>query len=212
MNIKKELLTVNPYSRPSYELLQVNGIIVHWVANPGTSAIANRNYFENRKFGRVVCKDCGKEVYGYELFFDSFNWRCRACNSYNLTYKTWKNFVSTHYIIGQEGEIIQNIPLNEMTYHTGRITNKETMKILGRSPNKNTIGIECCHIDMEGRMQTETYNSLVELVVYLLKKYNLDPIKNLFLHWHIYGKLCHKWFVNNPDEWIKFKKIVKERI
>lgn len=212
MNIKKEMLTPNPYSRPKYSLSDTKGIIVHWVANPNTSGIANRNYFENRKFGRVVCKDCGKEVYGYELFFDSYNWRCRECNSYKLEYKDWKNFVSTHYIIGLEGEIIQNVPLEEHTYHTGKITNKETMKIVGKNSNKTTIGIECCHLDMEGRMTLDTYNSLTELVVYLLKKFNLNPTVNLFLHWHIYGKLCHKWFVNNPDEWIKLKKNVKEKL
>lgn len=44
-----ELLTVNEYSRPAYALTKVNGIVVHYTANPGTSAIANRNYFEGLK-------------------------------------------------------------------------------------------------------------------------------------------------------------------
>ncbi|MGI6206247.1 MAG: N-acetylmuramoyl-L-alanine amidase family protein [Anaerovoracaceae bacterium] len=44
-----ELLTVNPYSRPGTALQQVNGIVVHYTANQGSSAIANRNYFENLK-------------------------------------------------------------------------------------------------------------------------------------------------------------------
>ena len=33
-----ELLTVNEYSRPGTELAQVNGIVVHYTANPGTTA------------------------------------------------------------------------------------------------------------------------------------------------------------------------------
>ncbi|MCC8129358.1 MAG: peptidoglycan recognition protein family protein [Clostridiales bacterium] len=41
-----DLLTVNEYSRPGIELETVNGIIVHYVGNPGTTAQANRNYFE----------------------------------------------------------------------------------------------------------------------------------------------------------------------
>ena len=41
-----ELLTVNPYSRPGTALTQVNGIVIHYTANPGATAIANRNYFE----------------------------------------------------------------------------------------------------------------------------------------------------------------------
>ena len=44
-----ELLTVNPYSRPGTALEKVNGIVIHYTANPGATAIANRNYFENLK-------------------------------------------------------------------------------------------------------------------------------------------------------------------
>ena len=44
-----ELLTVNPYSRPGTALEKVNGIVIHYTANPGATAIANRKYFENLK-------------------------------------------------------------------------------------------------------------------------------------------------------------------
>ncbi len=44
-----ELLTVNEYSRPAIALEKVNGVVIHYTANPGTSAMANRNYFENLK-------------------------------------------------------------------------------------------------------------------------------------------------------------------
>ena len=40
-----ELLPVNKYSRPGTALTEVNGIVVHYTANPGTSAIQNRDYF-----------------------------------------------------------------------------------------------------------------------------------------------------------------------
>ena len=44
-----ELLTPNPYSRPEIPLEKVNGIVIHYTANPGSSAKANRNYFEGLK-------------------------------------------------------------------------------------------------------------------------------------------------------------------
>lgn len=44
-----QLLTVNPYSRPGKALTRVNGIVIHYTANPGSSAQANRDYFENLK-------------------------------------------------------------------------------------------------------------------------------------------------------------------
>lgn len=49
-----ELLTVNEYSRPAIALKKVDGIVIHYTANPGTSAIANRNYFEGLKDSHVT--------------------------------------------------------------------------------------------------------------------------------------------------------------
>ena len=47
--IDVELLTVNPYSRPGIETDKINGIVVHYTANPGSTAMDNRNYFEGLK-------------------------------------------------------------------------------------------------------------------------------------------------------------------
>lgn len=44
-----DLLTVNEYSRPAIALEKVKGIVIHYTANPGTGAKANRNYFEGLK-------------------------------------------------------------------------------------------------------------------------------------------------------------------
>lgn len=47
--IDVDLLTVNPYSRPGTQSDKINNIVVHYTANPGTSAGQNRNYFEGLK-------------------------------------------------------------------------------------------------------------------------------------------------------------------
>lgn len=44
-----DLLTVNEYSRCGRELKKVNGIVIHYTANPGSTAKDNRDYFENLK-------------------------------------------------------------------------------------------------------------------------------------------------------------------
>ncbi|MDR1286794.1 MAG: N-acetylmuramoyl-L-alanine amidase [Treponema sp.] len=49
MNIEQRLLTVNPFSRPGKGLQTARGIVIHWVKNPGTTALQNRNYFEGLK-------------------------------------------------------------------------------------------------------------------------------------------------------------------
>ncbi len=41
-----QLLSINEYSRPGIGLEQVNGIVVHYTANPGKTAQQNRDYFE----------------------------------------------------------------------------------------------------------------------------------------------------------------------
>lgn len=41
-----QLLDVNKYSRPGLQLEKVNGIVVHYTANPGTTAQQNRDYFQ----------------------------------------------------------------------------------------------------------------------------------------------------------------------
>ena len=47
--IDVQLLTVNEYSRPGTETEKITGIVVHYTANPGSTAIDNRNYFEGLK-------------------------------------------------------------------------------------------------------------------------------------------------------------------
>ena len=42
-----KLLTINPYSRTGEKQGKIEYIVVHWVGNPGTSALQNRNYFNN---------------------------------------------------------------------------------------------------------------------------------------------------------------------
>lgn len=52
MKVKKNLLTINSYSRPAFKIHNVKGLVIHWVANPGTTALQNRNFFELRRNGQ----------------------------------------------------------------------------------------------------------------------------------------------------------------
>ena len=49
--IERDLLPVNEYSRPGIYLDDVDGIVVHYTGNPGTTAEQNRSYFENLASG-----------------------------------------------------------------------------------------------------------------------------------------------------------------
>ncbi len=59
MHIKRpelqvELLTVNPYSRPGTHTEKIQNIVIHYTANPGTTAKQNRNYFEGLKDAKTT--------------------------------------------------------------------------------------------------------------------------------------------------------------
>lgn len=45
--VTQNFLPVNEYSRPGDALPQVNGVVVHYVGNPGTTAKQNRSFFAN---------------------------------------------------------------------------------------------------------------------------------------------------------------------
>lgn len=49
MNRIESFLTINPYSRPGKKLDSHKYILIHYVGNAGSSAMANRNYFESLK-------------------------------------------------------------------------------------------------------------------------------------------------------------------
>ena len=43
--IVQDILPINEYSRPGIGLSEVNGVVVHYTGNPGTTAEQNRSYF-----------------------------------------------------------------------------------------------------------------------------------------------------------------------
>lgn len=104
--------------------------------------------------------------------------------------------VSSHFIVGLDGEIIQCIPLNEMS-------------AASNWRNRDTISIEVCHPDETGKFNENTYKSLVKLVAWLAKSGGLDT-SHIIRHYDITGKECPLYYVQNEDEWLKFKADVAE--
>lgn len=155
------LLTVNPYSRPGIETAKINGIVIHYTANPGASAKANRDYFENLK-------------------------------------DTHKTKVSSNFIIGLDGEIIQCIPTWEVAYASN-------------DRNRDTVSIECCHPDENGEFTKATYRSLVQLTAWLCMKFDLDE-EDVIRHYDVTGKNCPKYFVEDENAWENFREDVRRAL
>ena len=156
-----ELLDVNEYSRPGIPLEQINGIVIHYTANPGSTAQNNRDYFEGLK--------------------DSHETK-----------------VSSHFVVGIEGEIVQCIPSSEIAYASN-------------SRNSDTLSIECCHPDETGIFTDATYTSLVRLTGWLCYRFNLTS-EDVIRHYDVTGKICPKYYVDHPEAWEQFKTDVGEQI
>lgn len=49
--VEQDALPVNEWSRPGTALERIDGVVIHYVGNPGTTAEANRNYFASLASG-----------------------------------------------------------------------------------------------------------------------------------------------------------------
>ncbi len=152
--IDVELLTPNEYSRPQIPIEEIRGIAIHYTANPGATAMNNRNYFENLK-------------------------------------DTHETKVSSHFVVGLEGEVVQCIPTSEISYATN-------------SRNVDTISIECCHPDETGQFNEATYDSVVKLTAWLCLRFGLDT-EDVIRHYDVTEKNCPKYYVEHPDAWEEMK-------
>ena len=106
--------------------------------------------------------------------------------------------VSSHFIVGLKGEIIQCIPLHEKSSASNH-------------RNSDTISIEVCHPDASGKFNAATYDSLVDLTAWLVKSCGLT-VDNVIRHYDVTGKECPRYYVRNEDAWNQFKADVKEKL
>lgn len=91
MNEIIKLLDLNPYSRCGEKKNKIEYIIVHWVGNANTSAMANRNYFNN---------------------LPSINAERRKKGLPDI-------YASSNLIVGLQGELVRCIPDDEVAFHSG---------------------------------------------------------------------------------------------
>ena len=134
-------------------------MVVHYTANPGSTAQQNRDYFENLK-------------------------------------DTHTTKVSSNFVIGLEGEIIQCIPLDEKSSASN-------------DRNIDTLSIEVCHPDETGKFNQASYDSLVKLTAWLCDYTGIGR-DQVIRHYDITGKLCPLYFVEHEDAWNQFLQDVAD--
>ena len=161
---------------------------------------------------------CIKEVLGIVMHWTA-NPKANAEQNRNY-FESRKNgndgYGSAHYIIGQNGTVVQCIPTNEIAYHcgssqkdpaSGKIYTDYARKKFKQyvedyktnSPNYCTIGIELCPIDSYGHFTNLTIDSAVTLCADLCKRFNLKA-EDITTHHAIVGwKDCPRLWVRHPE-------------
>lgn len=155
--VQKAYLDIDGEARSGRKLDKVQGIAIHYVGNPGTTAMQNRNYFNQP----------GVEV-------------------------------SSHFIVGLEGEIVQCLPLDERSVATNQ-------------RNGDTISVEVCHPDETGQYNPTTYAAVVKLAAWLCQQYDLTA-DSLLRHYDVSGKLCPLYYVEHEDAWLQLKADVADAL
>ena len=165
-----------------------------------------------------------KEVLGIVMHWTA-NPKANAQQNRNY-FESRKNgnegYGSAHYIIGQDGTVIQCIPANEIAYHcgssqkdplSGKIYTDYARKKFKHyaedyktnSPNYCTIGIELCPIDDVGHFSNATIDSAMTLCSNLCKSFNLKA-DDITTHHAIVGwKDCPRLWVRQPELLDAFK-------
>ena len=193
MDISDDLLTISDWARPGRELASVLALVFHWVGNPGSSAKANRDYFENR---RLVRNDqCSAH---YVVGLEGEILRCIP-----------------------DSEVAYHVGSELPDPASGKIYTEWARWKFGpfacnphtNSPNNCTIGVELCHSDRAGHHPQATLDSAVELAAELCRTYELDPMGSITTHWRVVGcKRCPRLWTARPELFEGFRREVKARM
>lgn len=111
---------------------------------------------------------------------------------------------SAHYFC-DESEIWQSVKDTDTAWHCGAKTYKHP-----ECRNSNSIGIEICMNDKNGKVRQGSIDTAAELARYLMKRYGI-LLANVIRHHDVTGKDCPAPMVDDPALWDAFKKsLIKE--
>lgn len=190
MEIKKDFLTINEFSRPGKKLKEVLAVVMHWTANPGAAAKENRDYFEAKK--------AGMGGYGSAHYIVGIKGEIIHCIP--------------------EDEVAYHCGTSRTDPASGRIYTDYARQKFGKyaletsSPNLCTIGIELCPVDLYGNFTASTVESAAELCAGICKRHGLAA-QDITTHHNIVGwKDCPRLWTNRPGLLEEFKESVQKKI
>ena len=112
-----------------------------------------------------------------------------------------KTGTSAHYFV-DENEVCQSVQDTDVAWHCGSKNPRHPY-----CRNANSIGVEMCN--SVGGVPEAVRARTAAFVRQKMKEYGLD-VNHVLRHYDVTGKRCPAPWVDNPAEWMEFKKMLEE--
>lgn len=164
----------------------------------------------------IKTKLCNRANYGgkrtspieYIVIHYTANWGDTAKNNADyFARETVK--ASAHYFVDEQ-YVWQSVPDDRIAWHCGGgLQGSGGHAYYGKCKNANSIGVEICMQDKQGRLRHGSIDNAAKLVRELMDKYGV-PADRIIRHYDVTGKNCPAPMVSNMTLWRKFKDSLKE--
>lgn len=111
-----------------------------------------------------------------------------------------KTGTSAHYFVDSKG-VGQSVKDTDTAWHCGSKNPRHPY-----CRNSNSIGIEMC--DSVGIVPESVRDRTADFVRQKMKEYGIDS-SHVLRHYDVTGKRCPAPWVDNPAEWMEFKKMLE---
>ena len=111
-----------------------------------------------------------------------------------------KTGTSAHYFV-DENEVCQSVQDTDVAWHCGSKNPRHPY-----CRNANSIGVEMCN--SVGSVPEAVRDRTAAFVRELMGKYGIDS-SHVLRHYDVTGKRCPAPWVDNPEEWMEFKKMLE---
>lgn len=112
-----------------------------------------------------------------------------------------KTGTSAHYFV-DENEVCQSVQDTDTAWHCGSNNPRHPY-----CRNANSIGVEMCN--SVGGVPEAVRDRTADFVRQKMKEYGIDS-SHVLRHYDVTGKRCPAPWVDNPTEWMEFKKMLEE--
>lgn len=112
-----------------------------------------------------------------------------------------KTGTSAHYFV-DENEVCQSVQDTDVAWHCGSKNPRHPY-----CRNANSIGVEMCN--SVGGVPEAVRARTAAFVRQKMKEYGIDS-SHVLRHYDVTGKRCPAPWVDNPAEWMEFKKMLEE--